>query len=233
MERGGWSLRHDSPLGVVTYTLEGLRRGLSEATATTDVNALPTRPGDAFFFEAFVTAAAKGETHTDDAFIAAREAHDLFAGHRPYRSAIDETEIFSLLGASLLRTGWTTDLAVLSAPRLVVKPGFNHHAGALPEGALRGPVEHHRQPPTHLPTQLATSHDHGPTASTGAPEGQMFSGHLYAATYTVLRLVSIPPPGVWNRAQAPVWHTWHSETAPVPLKRPCQPREHWVSYGTP
>ena len=115
-------------LGVVTYTLQGLRRGLSEATATTDINALPTRPGDAFFFEAFVTAAAKGESHADDALIATRNAHDLFAGHRPYRSAIDETEVFSLLGASLLRTGWTTDLAVLSAPCLVVKPGFDHYS---------------------------------------------------------------------------------------------------------
>lgn len=114
-------------LGVATYTLEGLRRGLNEATATTDVNALPTGPGDSVFFEAFVTAAAKGETHADDALIATREALDLFAGHRTYRSAIDETEVFSLLGASLLRTGWTTDLAVLSAPCLVVKPGFDHH----------------------------------------------------------------------------------------------------------
>jgi hypothetical protein len=115
-------------LAVVTYTLAGLRRGLGEAMASTDLGALPMRPGDAFFFEAFVTAAAKGDDHADDAFIAAREIQALLAGDRPYRSAIDEPEVFSLLGASLLRTGWSTDLAVLSAPCLVVRPGFDHYS---------------------------------------------------------------------------------------------------------
>lgn len=115
-------------LAVVTYTLAGLRQRLGGARASTDVAALPARPGDAFFFEAFVTAAAKGVDHADDALIAAREAQALLSGDRPYRSAIDEPVVFSLLGASLLRTGWSTDLAVLSAPCLVVKPGFDHHA---------------------------------------------------------------------------------------------------------
>lgn len=113
-------------LAVVTYTLAGLRRRLGGAQASTDVAALPTRLGDTFFFEAFVTAAAKGVDHADDALIAAREAQALLSGDRPYRSAIDEPVVFSLLGASLLRTGWSTDLAVLSAPCLVVKPGFDH-----------------------------------------------------------------------------------------------------------
>lgn len=114
-------------LAVVTYTLTGLRRGLSRATASTDIDALPTRPGDTLFFEAFVTAAAKGADHADDALIAAREMRALLAGDRPWRSAIDEPEVFSLLGASLLRTGWSTDLAALSAPCLVVRPGFDHY----------------------------------------------------------------------------------------------------------
>lgn len=115
-------------LAVVTYTLAGLRLGLSQAKASTHLAGLPVRPGDTFFFEAFVTAAAKGDDHADDAFIAAREIQALLAGDRPYRSAIDEPEVFSLLGASLLRTGWSTDLEVLSAPCLVVKPGFDHYA---------------------------------------------------------------------------------------------------------
>lgn len=115
-------------LAVVTYTLAGLRRGLSQAMPSTDFRVLPVRPGDTLFFEAFVTAAAKGDDHADDAFIAAREIQALLGGNRPYRSAIDEPEVFSLLGASLLRTGWSTDLAVLSAPCLVVRPGFHHYA---------------------------------------------------------------------------------------------------------
>lgn len=114
-------------LAVVTYTLASLRRGLNEAAASTDINALPAHPGDTLFFEAFVTAAAKGADHADDALIAAREMRALLTGDRPYRSAIDEPEVFSLLGASLLRTGWSSDLAVLSAPCLVVRPGFDHY----------------------------------------------------------------------------------------------------------
>lgn len=114
-------------LAVVTYTLAGLRAGLSEAAASTDIGALPTRAGDTLFFEAFVTAAAKGADHADDALIAARAMRALLTGDRPYRSAIDEPEVFSLLGAGLLRTSWTSDLAVLSSPCLVVRPGFDHY----------------------------------------------------------------------------------------------------------
>jgi hypothetical protein len=120
-------------LAVVTYTLAGLRRGLPNATASVDVSHPPQRPGDLLAFEAFVTASAKGVDHADDALIAAREARALLGGDRPYRSAIDEPEVFSLLGAALLRTGWTHDLTVLSAPCLVVKPGFDHFsAESLP-----------------------------------------------------------------------------------------------------
>lgn len=115
-------------LAVVTYSLAGLRRGLPQAVASTDPVELPLRPGDTLFFEAFVTAAAKGDDHADDALIAAREMKALLGGDRAYRSALDEPEVFSLLGASLLRTGWTDDLAALSAPCFVVKPGFDHYA---------------------------------------------------------------------------------------------------------
>ena len=35
--------------------------------------------------------------------------------------AIDSEVVHSLLGAALLRTGWTTDLSVLTKPCLVIK----------------------------------------------------------------------------------------------------------------
>ena len=113
-------------LGVVTYTLAGLRRRLTGAAATTDFRNPPTRAGDALFFEAFVTGLAKGVDHADDALIAAREMQRLLGGEAAYRSAIDEAEVFSLLGAALLRTGWSNDLGLLSSPCLVVRPGFDH-----------------------------------------------------------------------------------------------------------
>ncbi|MCG9915540.1 MAG: hypothetical protein MH112_04155 [Phenylobacterium sp.] len=113
-------------LGVVSYTLAGLRRRLPDAHAVLDHLTPPTRPGDALFFEAFVTSAGKGTDHADDARLAAVEARGLLCGDAAYRSAIDEPEVFSLLGAALLRTAWSTDTALLSAPCLVVKPGFDH-----------------------------------------------------------------------------------------------------------
>lgn len=120
-------------LAVTTYTLARLRDLMPAGQPLVDWSKHPTNPGDALFFEAFVTGAAKltsqtrtDSPHTYDALIAAEAACELLMGSRPYRSAITETEVFNLVGAALLRTGWTTDLSVLSAPCLVVRPGFDH-----------------------------------------------------------------------------------------------------------
>lgn len=114
-------------LAVVTYTLAGLRKRLGQADATTDWTSPLSSAGQVLFFEAFVTGAAKGVDHANDALIAAEAAAKLLGSPRAYRSAIDEMDVFSLLGASLLRTGWSTDLALLAAPCLVVRPDFDHH----------------------------------------------------------------------------------------------------------
>jgi hypothetical protein len=120
-------------LAITSYTLMGLRRALPLSTASTDWTRPPDQRGHTLFFEAFVSGAAKdreqtrtANSHTYDALIAAEAARDLFLGADEYRSAIADTEVFSLLGAALLRTGWTTDLGVLSAPCFVVRPGFDH-----------------------------------------------------------------------------------------------------------
>ena len=81
----------------------------------------PTEPGDVLFFEAFVSQSAKGGDHAEDARIAAEAARELI-GSKSARAAVNEKEVFSTLGAALLRTGWSKDLALLSIPRLVVKP---------------------------------------------------------------------------------------------------------------
>jgi hypothetical protein len=73
-----------------------------------------------FLWEAFVTQAAKGESHTDDAENAVRA----FWGSLPNpegANAIQETRVHSLLGAALLRTGWSKDLGLLGMPCLVIK----------------------------------------------------------------------------------------------------------------
>jgi hypothetical protein len=112
-------------VAVVNYTLTSLHRLLPHATATADWTEA-AEVGRALFFEAFVTGLAKGDDHAHDALLAAEAARGLLTGTAAYRSAIDEIEVFNLLGASLLRTGWSTDLGLLSTPCLVVRPGFDH-----------------------------------------------------------------------------------------------------------
>lgn len=120
-------------LGITAYTLARLRDLMPAGQSIVDWSTCPTSPGQVLFFEAFVSGAAKlisqtrtDSAHTYDALIAAEAARELLMGSTPYRSAIAETEVFNLVGAALLRTGWTTDLKVLSAPCLVVRPGFDH-----------------------------------------------------------------------------------------------------------
>ncbi len=76
-----------------------------------DWEAFTQAPLGLFLWEAFVTGHAKGETHTADAEIAVR----CFTRHLPditAANAIEETSVYSLIGAALLRTGWSTDLAL-------------------------------------------------------------------------------------------------------------------------
>jgi hypothetical protein len=71
-----------------------------------------------FLWEAFVTGEAKGLSHMDDA----RTAVDAFVDALPeLRSSVTCQQAYSLIGAALLRTEWTTDLAVLSQPAVVIR----------------------------------------------------------------------------------------------------------------
>ena len=73
-----------------------------------------------FLWEAFVTATAKRNSHADDA-IAAVEAFRA-ALPDPNRShALVDSDVMSLVGAAMLRIGWTSDLSVLAAPTLVIR----------------------------------------------------------------------------------------------------------------
>ena len=80
------------------------------------------RDGDAnlFLWEAFVTGAAKGETHMNDAEIAA-EAFWRNLDDIPGANAVTAEAPFSLIGAALLRAGLTTDPGVLFKPCVVLR----------------------------------------------------------------------------------------------------------------
>ncbi len=107
-------------LAVIPYILEGILTAAPEVVVSLDFHNPPSKPGHLFMWEAFVSASDKGETHEGDALIAAsafrRACVDL-----PRFQKLQPEPCFNLLGAMLLRTGWSTDLVLLEAETLVVR----------------------------------------------------------------------------------------------------------------
>ena len=109
----------------VCWILNEVRRGLTrEVRSHLDWNSFVSE-GGLFLWEAFVSGGAKprGEEnpHAADAMVAV----DAFIGALPdptSMNAIQETDVISLVGMSMLRTGWTHDVRSLEAPCLVIKP---------------------------------------------------------------------------------------------------------------
>jgi hypothetical protein len=73
-----------------------------------------------FLWEAFVTSTSKGKDHADDAKIAVETFMSAMPDPRTI-NAINETEVFSLAGAAILRTGWSDNISLLHQPCLVIK----------------------------------------------------------------------------------------------------------------
>jgi len=78
-------------------------------------------PCGLFVWEAFVTGEAKAASHCSDAAAAVREFLRVSADLEG-ANAIKPKRVFSLVGAALLRSGWTHDISVLSEPCIVIKP---------------------------------------------------------------------------------------------------------------
>jgi hypothetical protein len=81
--------------------------------------------GGLFLWEAFVSGGAKpqveGNPHAADAMVAVEAFVDALPDPTSM-NAIEESDVISLLGMALLRTGWTRDLESLETPCLVIKP---------------------------------------------------------------------------------------------------------------
>jgi hypothetical protein len=73
-----------------------------------------------FLWEAFVTSSSKGKDHADDAKISVATFMNALPDPTTI-NAINESDVFSLIGAAALRTGWCNDLSLLNQPCLVVK----------------------------------------------------------------------------------------------------------------
>ena len=106
----------------VPWILTEVRKALTvEASATTKWAAFQARTANLFIWEAFVSGKAKGDSHVDDARIAV----ELFEKSLPdptIGNVIFETNVLSILGAALLRTGWATNLDVLEQSPIVLRP---------------------------------------------------------------------------------------------------------------
>ena len=74
-----------------------------------------------FIWEAFVTKAAKADTHHGDAELAVRSFRDNLQHLEAQNAVICEGNVRSLFGAALLQAGWVKDLSWLSKSCIVVR----------------------------------------------------------------------------------------------------------------
>jgi hypothetical protein len=78
------------------------------------------RTDSVLLWEVFVTSGAKRITHVHDAE-AALVSFLTQAGRTENVSAIDESDVMSLIGACAIRAGWNTDIELLWKPCIVIK----------------------------------------------------------------------------------------------------------------
>jgi hypothetical protein len=107
-------------LVIVPYILERLRSRVSAAKPIFNWRK-PLTGRSLLLFEAFVTHAGQSVSHRECAHLAIRQFPRGWRERSSFTSAVGEEGTLNLLGAILLRMGWTDDLSVLSEPCLVVR----------------------------------------------------------------------------------------------------------------
>ncbi len=110
-------------LVVVPYILAGLRSAAPNAKATFDWRAPLVNSNQLLLFEAFVTNQKKTTStrHVEDARLAVEAFRRGMTNPDTFTGSVIEPNCLSLLGAMMLRTGWASELAILSQPCLVVR----------------------------------------------------------------------------------------------------------------
>ncbi|PYV21994.1 MAG: hypothetical protein DMG27_19290, partial [Acidobacteria bacterium] len=107
-------------LVIVPYILEKLRCSAKAARPTFKRrDRLCER--DLQLFEAFVTNVGEAVSHEACARLALKRFPKEWEKRASFESAVEEPCTMNLLGAMLLRTGWTDDVTMLSEPCLVVR----------------------------------------------------------------------------------------------------------------
>jgi hypothetical protein len=107
-------------LVIVPYILEGLR-GRARAARPTFKWRGRLSKGDLLLFGAFVTHVGKSVSHVECARLALKQFPKGWEKRASFESAVKEPRTMNLLGAMLLRIGWTKDLTMLWEPCLVVR----------------------------------------------------------------------------------------------------------------
>jgi hypothetical protein len=77
--------------------------------------------GGLFLWEAFVTKAAKADTHHGDAELAVLSFRDSLPAPEAQNAIIPAGRVRSLIGAAVLQAGWASELAWLAAPCIVIR----------------------------------------------------------------------------------------------------------------
>jgi len=87
-------------------------------------------PSGLFVWEAFVTKAAKAETHHGDAELAALSFRGAMRDLKKHNSVVCQGRVRSLIGAALLQTGWVRETAWLGRACVVVRAAATDLGGA-------------------------------------------------------------------------------------------------------
>lgn len=110
------------------WLLREIRKAAPKAKAFLDWEDFQRAKGGLFLWEAFVSGAGKRESHQADAR-AAVNAFEKQSSNGLKTCIWCDEDVFSLIGAALLRSGWSTDLKWLSEPCVVVSASSLRRAG--------------------------------------------------------------------------------------------------------
>jgi hypothetical protein len=108
------------------WTLAEIRKRLSRrAPATLDWPFFRNRQARLFLWEAFVTGTAKLPTHEADAEVGAKAFMQALPDPTTKNAVVCKSAVHSLIGAALLRSGWSSDLSLLEKPCVVIRANAN------------------------------------------------------------------------------------------------------------
>ena len=110
----------------VVWVLRAIQSALtSPRTAYLDWEAFTKAHSGLFLWEAFVSGAGKSSTHVADAQVAAKAFIRSLPNPATANAVTCSTPVHSLIGAALLRTGWSNSPGVLAMPCVVIKVSAN------------------------------------------------------------------------------------------------------------